>query len=437
MIVTVIILGFLGVSTLVLASYIKKNAVHIPPNHQSVLYSGNNSRVLRSGWYLIKWPKERLSLIDWSCREEDSDGNIFTRTRRSNFIPIHKQQLDVCTTQAMTKNRVTVGVNGTLHFRIENVMQVVQGPPNLLGDLTDHVESACRIAISKIDHKGLIGRDDFICSCILQHINEKLKDSGVVCTGYLLQNIEMNESLVKLEETRLIEERKADLESVRIDRDLEILKRKEEAQTERKQFLVSEKKKRSLTQILSDAEIHERESEAAMKKQKRDNDRNMQITLMNNKRLHQEASCKRERELAEQKYGFKKNQALLDHDMGALKKELEIEKLKVQKLMLTDTEKNKLEIIKKQSLVAMGYTPQLLTAQKIAPHLVKTMQGVERVIIMDGKNSTEKVGSLPWNFAMGGMFPDFKPTLTQHNYQSSSNVNNNSNSNSSSSNCNN
>lgn len=423
MIVIITIFGFLGVSTLILSGYIKTNFVHIPPNHQSILYSGNSSRVLNSGWYLVKWPIERLSLVDWSCKEEDSDGDMFTRTYRSHFIPINKQQLDVCKIQAMTKNRVTVGINGTLHFRIENVMKVVQGPPNLLGDLTDHVEAASRIAIAKINHEELTGRDDYICSCILQHINAKLKDSGIVCTGYLLQNIDMNESLVKLEETRLIEEKKTDLESVKIERDLEILKRKEEAQTEKEQFLVSEKKKRSLTQILSDAEIHERESEAAMKKQKRENDRNMQSTLMNNKRLQQEASCERERETTQQKYELKKKQAFLDHTMEAIKKELEIEKLRVQKLMLTDMKKNELEIDKEKSLISVGYTPQLLTAQKIAPHLVKSMEGVQRVIVMDGKNSTRKVGSLPWNLTMDSMFPNFQPSSTHHHI-SSENINN-------------
>lgn len=427
MIVIITILGFFGVSFLVLVVYIKKNMIHVPPNHQAVLYSGQHSRLLRSGWHLVKWPKERLSFVSWNCKEEDDDGNIRRRHYKSYFIPTHKQQLDVCETKAITKNRVTVTINGTLHFKIENVMQVIEGPSNLLGDLSQYVESASRVAISKIDHKDLIGRDDDICSSILQHINEKLKDSGVICTEYLLQHIGMNQTLVKLEETRLVQEKEADLENVKIERDLEILKRREEAETEKKELLAKEKKKRSLCEILSQTEIQQREFDAAMKKQKRDNDKQMQSTYMNNKRIEQEANLRRQRDLIQQKHELKNKQALLDHNLEAIRKELEIEKLKVQKLILVDVKKNELEMSREKSLISVGYTPQLLTAQKIAPDLTKAMQGVERVIVMDGENSTKKVGSIPWNLAMGSLFPEFKPNSTHYNHQLTlSNNNNNS-----------
>ena len=135
---------------------------------------------------------------------------------------------------------------------------------------------------------------------------------------------------------------------------------------------------------------------------------------MENKCISEKNMHKRNREMLEMKHKYKKEMANLERNLETAKKELEIEKLMVQKNTLFNAKKDQLEVEKDKAMISTGFTPELLTARSIAPHMTKIMEGVQQVVVLDGKNSTKEVGSLPWNLAMGSMFPDFKPSSNQH-----------------------
>lgn len=371
--VSAILLVFSGI----LFATLRKLMFRVPANHVSVIYrSGRtNPVIVHQGWNIYWWPLETIHSVHWECtKESENNGPFVKHVYHSNFIPITPQQLDVVPIQVMTKDRVSVHVNGTLHYKIEDVVSVVNSVPNLLLNLEDCVFSGCRIAISKINHSDLLGKDSEIASDILQHVNEQLKYSGVSCSEFKIQDIELNETLMETHEKSITQQQQLQFE---------IESAEQQAQTEIRKNQIEEEK----TESKRKRELNEAEGESNKKKRLAELNHEEEMQLL------EDAAQKNQREI--QIYTERQMNELvlvgkqLEKRLENAKKEAEIARVEEESKLI----KTRLELEYKTQqlcqLLQAGFDSDQIVSMENAPHIAASLANTQKFVISNGE--------IPWN----------------------------------------
>lgn len=188
------------------------------------------NRVLYPGFHVILRPFETLKEFNWSYRGQD--GRL--RFLKATQISFDDCQLDIPPLECYTEDQIKVSFDGVLYYRIIDFQKVAYGTDDVLNLLYQLANQAIRHVLSQKKSPQLQGFDNEIGSQITQYVNEQLKDRGIACIKFLVQNTKIDakisEAYQSIFASRREQEMLADKEEKTHERTMANLKRKKEEQ---------------------------------------------------------------------------------------------------------------------------------------------------------------------------------------------------------------
>lgn len=250
---------FFGGCVACVAAYAKTHIHVVREGEQMVVEKGGCfSRVLGAGIHLLgalEFPRS----VHWSYHEEVvTGGRIEKRSFDSTTIPVSNCQLNCVPYESLTKDMVKTTVNGTLHYKITDAQKSVYSIQNLLGFLSDCVESASRRLCVENTHEELHGNDLLIANTILEYINEETVPYGVRCSKFIVQSIDMDESIVNSIERQIVKDRENQVRLAQKQQEQELL-----LMTERHAHQMEEERNKNEHHAIMESSKRKREQEIA------------------------------------------------------------------------------------------------------------------------------------------------------------------------------
>ena len=174
--------------------------VVIPHGEATVVESwGKYSRVMKAGTYLL-YPWEQLKQVEWTCLEEDSKGRVYTKKFVGTMLRMTNAELDMPPFDCMTEDGIRASVNGTMLYQITDVKTAVYKVLDLLAYISQAARQAIRLVSSRHCADDMTGHDDTLSTEIVVQTNQRLVDLGVECTSFLIQNVQMDDKIMKANE---------------------------------------------------------------------------------------------------------------------------------------------------------------------------------------------------------------------------------------------
>ena len=201
------VMGLILVGILVAAVLLCLSSwIHVvPPNRIKIVERlGHYNRTLSTGAHLVMWPLESVRTVEWRPMVESTDHNGQTLTRpeliRTNCIRLDNAQLDIPSVSCITSDRVAVDINGSILYKITDVHTAIYKVDDVLNHLVQCASQGVRAVTNRLELNDIYGKERDIVSDYLNDINALVVDFGIVCTSFTIQELEIDESMVKSNE---------------------------------------------------------------------------------------------------------------------------------------------------------------------------------------------------------------------------------------------
>merc|ERR1712000_537087 len=201
------VMGLILVGILVAAVLLCLSSwIHVvPPNRIKIVERlGHYNRTLSTGAHLVMWPLESVRTVEWRPMVESTDHNGQTLTRpeliRTNCIRLDNARLDIPSVSCITSDRVAVDINGSILYKITDVHTAIYKVDDVLNHLVQCASQGVRAVTNRLELNDIYGKERDIVSDYLNDINALVVDFGIVCTSFTIQELEIDESMVKSNE---------------------------------------------------------------------------------------------------------------------------------------------------------------------------------------------------------------------------------------------
>lgn len=150
-------------------------------------YRKRERRVIKAGLHLLCLESvvERV----WTYHAETADGRVVECVERVSYINTNNRQLDCAPFYGFTVDKVSVSVNGALHYKITDPIRAFYETDELLLFLEQQIGRATRGVCSGRTYDQIMADDSELSSSMLQAINDGTKSYGVECTNFMIQSI--------------------------------------------------------------------------------------------------------------------------------------------------------------------------------------------------------------------------------------------------------
>ena len=213
-----------------------KCIIWVPGGHKAILEYGGRRKILEAGIHFVIPVIQKLKVIKWSRIEEyrDSGNKSHTRdvTLETSFIPLHEQKYDLCKTEVVTKDRIVVGVNGVIYFKIVDVEKAVYNIDDIYQALSVVVDVTIRDYTCKINLEDVFEHRNEYAAAVMGNLESNEDDWGIEITRFDIQEIVLSDELERITEENLINDRKssAKIRSNEIENKLQMAKVEKDAQ---------------------------------------------------------------------------------------------------------------------------------------------------------------------------------------------------------------
>ncbi len=160
---------------------------------------GKFSRECGPGLHILTPFIENFKYMRWTWRQEEDSG-IKRVSFTGSLISVENCNFDVVPVTAQSKDHIDVEVNGTLLYKVTNLRDAVYNIWNLMGYLEDCVNQAVKIVINKYQVDELYGKDSALAAEIISEINTRTADVGVECTSFMIQSVNVDDKIMKVNE---------------------------------------------------------------------------------------------------------------------------------------------------------------------------------------------------------------------------------------------
>jgi regulator of protease activity HflC (stomatin/prohibitin superfamily) len=214
-----------------------KLSFRIVPAHHTAIFQrwGKFERIVGPGAYLLVPGRDSFRRVTWSYPEETTGNNraprddtvrpIVRRFVRTDMFYMGDQRMDVVPCEGVTSDSVTVTINGTLNYRINDAQHAAYRVNDPLAFMVDSVFAAVRKVVAERTHLDMIGADVAIADAIMEHVNERMQEYGVTCTQFLVQGIDMDNEIKRSYERAIVAERSRETELASHQAEVEFKKR--------------------------------------------------------------------------------------------------------------------------------------------------------------------------------------------------------------------
>jgi regulator of protease activity HflC (stomatin/prohibitin superfamily) len=182
--------------------------IHVSPNHVIVVHKNERNVLLTGGFHLVKYPFERVAQFEWSYNAEHPDNPNRTIIKRMSGPEIYTQNITMnpAPVVGQTNDGVTVSVNGILTFKISMPVQAVTMMTNLLEFLEICIKNATMETLLCYEHANIKGKSVILAQDIRRKFEGKINEYGVECTEYMIEEITLNDTILKARENAIIKQ---------------------------------------------------------------------------------------------------------------------------------------------------------------------------------------------------------------------------------------
>jgi regulator of protease activity HflC (stomatin/prohibitin superfamily) len=206
---TVTLGGIIALGTTLVVTWLCTRTFIVKTNNVIVIERyGIYHRILHPGmhflWHLFDAPVETC----WTyIKEGNPGGRLRTCIKKSIHVPTENVKLDSLPVDSYTSDHVRIKVDGTLHYRINDVHRAVYMTSDLLGHLNEIVGVATRAIMAERLHTEVIGQEPQIAREIMDRITEIAAKYGIACTDFIVQEVVMDTRITDAIEQSIASER--------------------------------------------------------------------------------------------------------------------------------------------------------------------------------------------------------------------------------------
>lgn len=182
------------------AAYVHASFKVIPHGYVAAWERLGKFRGLLSGPNFMWLGVDRCRRVTWTFDEESSGGVRVPRVWRMNMLPRQVQQIDVMSSKGVSKDGLTVTVNGTLEFQIKDFQLAFYSVDDATRAMCTSIDAAVREICARKNGLNLIGSDRTISNDVTEYINEHIEAYGIVCIRFYVQEVSLPANIMAARE---------------------------------------------------------------------------------------------------------------------------------------------------------------------------------------------------------------------------------------------
>jgi regulator of protease activity HflC (stomatin/prohibitin superfamily) len=216
--------------------FLLKSVWIIPARNFAIIERlGLYNRTIFPGIHCVWWPFESFKYIKWTYVGQQNKLKII----EGNMCSFDNAQMDIPPIECISKDQNLVTIDGTLFYNIMKPQLAIYHTDDILSMFHQCAIQTIRNVCGNINVSELNGKDNVITSLVRDTINEVMKERGIKCNEFMIQNVLFDTSIVKQnqdiynrkrQQEMLMEEEKLEYERFKMAKEYELDKIRFEAE---------------------------------------------------------------------------------------------------------------------------------------------------------------------------------------------------------------